>query len=84
MSPSCQFVGKRCPHQDPLMQKWEQAFIEAKKDGLPIVHYTNPVTGENDITMIVFDNRILRSTPERANTLSGKSFIDNTQETEVN
>ena len=24
---------------DPLMMKWEQAFIEAQKDGLPILHY---------------------------------------------
>ena len=71
-------------HQDPLIHKWEQAFIEAQKDGLPIVHYKNPITGENDITMIVFDNRILRSTPERANTLSGRSYVDKAQETEVN
>ena len=55
---------KRGPKKEehPLIVKWTPAFIEAQKDGLPIVHYTNPITGENDITMIVFDNRVLQAT----------------------
>ena len=42
--------------------KWTPVFIEAQKDGIQIVHYTNPITGENDITMLVFDNRTLAAT----------------------
>ena len=68
---------------DPLMMKWEQAFIEAQKDGLPILHYRNPITGENDLTMIVFDNRLLNIQSERANTLSGKTYEDMKTETEL-
>ena len=67
----------------PLLAKWEQAFIEAQKDGLPILHYTNPITGENDLTMIVFDNRLLKATSERANTLSGKAYNHVQTETEL-
>ena len=67
----------------PLLMKWEQAFIEAEKDGLPILHYRNPLTGENDLTMIVFDNRILNVQSERANTLSGKAYEDMKTETEL-
>ena len=77
------FVARRWSEFN-LMVKWEQAFIEAQKDGIPIVHYKNPITGENDITMIVFDNRILQSTIERANTISGKAFVESQPETEVN
>lgn len=67
----------------PLLAKWEQAFAEAKKDGLPIIHYKNPITGENDLTMIVFDNRLLRTSSERANTLSGKAYNHIQTETEL-
>ncbi len=48
--------------ENPLIVKWTPVFIEAQKDGIQIVHYTNPITGENDITMLVFDNRTLAST----------------------
>ena len=62
---------KRGPPKEehPLIVKWTPAFIEAQKDGLPIVHYTNPITGENDITMIVFDNRVLQTTAPTGTTL---------------
>ena len=69
-------------HAHPLMQKWDAAFIEAQKDGIPIIHYRNPVTGENDVTMLVFDNRLLQSVPERANTLSGVAVEDLSPEPE--
>jgi len=44
--------------------------MEAQKDGIPIVHYRNPITGDNDITMLVFDNRVLQATMPSDNTLS--------------
>ena len=60
---SCFRSCKAWPEEEehPLIVKWTPAFIEAQKDGLPIVHYKNPITGENDITMIVFDNRVLQN-----------------------
>tara|TARA_B100000085_G_scaffold261003_1_gene264975 strand:- start:135 stop:899 length:765 start_codon:yes stop_codon:yes gene_type:complete len=50
------------PEEHPLIVKWTPAFIEAQKDGIPIQHYRNPVTGENDITILIFDNRMLANT----------------------
>ena len=54
---------KRSPKKEehPLIVKWTPVFIEAQRDGIPSVHYRNPITGENDITMLVFDNRILQT-----------------------
>ena len=48
--------------EHPLIVKWTPVFIEAQKDGIPIQHYTNPVTGENDLTILIFDNRLLQVT----------------------
>ena len=62
----------------PLIQKWNPVFAEAAKDpGITIAHYKNPETGENDITTIVFDNRILKTTPIK--TTSFQSGIALTQ-----
>lgn len=63
--------------EHPLIVKWTPIFIEAQKDGLQIVHYTNPLTGENDITMIVFDNRVLQHTAPTGTVL--KSGMDMAQ-----
>jgi hypothetical protein len=59
--------------EHPLIIKYTPVFIEAQKDGLPIMHYKNPGTlcpncghhfgvGENDLTFIGFDNRALQHT----------------------
>lgn len=56
--------------EHPLIVKYTQVFIEAQKDGLPILHYSNPITGENDITMLVFDARVLALTMPTGTTLS--------------
>jgi len=53
----------------PLIVKWTPVFQEAMKDGIQIVHYTNPITKENDITMLVFDNRVLQNTAPRGNSM---------------
>ena len=68
------FIPIKKTHQKashPLIVKWEQAFIEAQKDGIPILHYRNPHTGENDLTMLVFDNRVLKATMPQGTTMSG-------------
>tara|TARA_B100000287_G_scaffold314700_1_gene298205 strand:+ start:3463 stop:4221 length:759 start_codon:yes stop_codon:yes gene_type:complete len=63
---------KKSPKKEehPLIVKWTPVFMEARKDGIPVVHYRNPVTGDNDITMLVFDNRVLQATMPSDNTLS--------------
>jgi hypothetical protein len=62
--------------ESPLIVKWTPAFIEAQRDGLPIIHYKNPMTGENDITMIVFDNRLLANTMPQNTTLGSNMSVD--------
>ena len=55
--------------EHPLIVKWTPIIQEAMKDGIQIVHYKNPVTNENDLTMLVFDNRVLKNTAPRHNTM---------------
>jgi len=61
--------------EHPLIVKWTPAFIEAQRDGIPIVHYKNPITGENDITMLVFDNRVLQNTMPQNTTLGSNMSV---------
>jgi hypothetical protein len=56
--------------EHPVIVKWTPYIQEMLRDGIQIVHYKNPVTGENDITMLVFDNRVLAQTAPRPNTMS--------------
>ena len=37
--------------------KYEEFFRMAKKDGIPIQHFTNKETGMNDMTILIFDMR---------------------------
>jgi hypothetical protein len=60
----------------PLIVKWTPIIQEALRDGIQIVHYTNPVTKENDITMLVFDNRVLAQTAPRHNTMSNMDMAE--------
>ena len=48
-----------------MLEKYEPFFAELEKDsrktkGISLIHYTNPMTNENDMTMIVFDLRIFQ------------------------
>ena len=72
------FQSRKGPKKEesPLIVKWTPAFIEAQRDGLPIIHYKNPITGENDITMIVFDNRLLANTMPQNTTLGSNMSVD--------
>jgi len=65
------------PKQEhPLIVKWTPIFQEALKDGIQILHYRNPISGQNDITMLVFDNRILAQTAPRHNTMSDMDMAE--------
>jgi hypothetical protein len=49
----------------PLITKYEPFFAEVSADarktnGITMLHYSNPVTGENDITTITFDMRMFQ------------------------
>lgn len=48
-----------------MLQKYEPFFAELERDagktkGINVLHYANPVTGQNDVTMVVFDLRIFQ------------------------
>jgi hypothetical protein len=48
-----------------MLKKYEPFFAELEKDsrktkGINVNHYTNPITGENDITTVSFDLRIFQ------------------------
>ena len=63
--------------EHPLIVKYTPVFIEMQKDGIPMMHFTSPGCpncghgkGQNDITIPIFDNRLLQSTAPTGNTLS--------------
>ena len=65
-------VKKKDP-QPAMLQKYEPFFAELERDagktkGISILHYKNPVTKVNDVTMIVFDLRIFQAELEAMNT----------------
>ena len=56
-----------------MLQKYEPFFAELERDagktkGISILHYKNPVTDVNDVTMIVFDLRIFQQELQALNT----------------
>jgi len=56
-----------------MLQKYEPFFAELEKDsgktkGINLIHYANPATGQNDITMVVFDLRIFQLELQQMNT----------------
>mgnify|MGYP001158042509 FL=1 len=70
-------IIRQPPAQEhPLIVKWTPIFQEALKDGIQLVHYKNPITQENDITMLVFDNRVLAQTAPRHNTMSSMDMSE--------
>ena len=74
---------KNTGNQHPLISKWNPVFEEALRDpGISVSHYKNPETGENDITTIVFDNRILQTTPIRGQSLDSSYVIETATEQE--
>ena len=56
---------KRKDPTPEMLTKYEPFFAELQKDstktkGIDILHYQNPVTKQNDVTMIIFDLRIFQ------------------------
>tara|TARA_R100000152_G_C6772071_1_gene198813 strand:+ start:582 stop:1535 length:954 start_codon:yes stop_codon:yes gene_type:complete len=55
-----------------MLQKYEPFFAELERDsgktkGISVLHYSNPVTKQNDVTMVVFDLRIFQHEMEQMN-----------------
>ena len=55
--------------EHPLIVKWTPVFEEAKKDGVQVIHYSDPITKENKLTMLIFDNEVLKWKKARGTTL---------------
>jgi hypothetical protein len=58
-------IIKKKDNTPELLQKYEPFFVELEKDskaqpGISLLHYKNPETGLNDVTMIVFDLRLFQ------------------------
>ena len=56
---------KKTDNTPEFLKKYEAFFIELEKDsktqnGISLLHYKNPETGMNDVTMIVFDLRLFQ------------------------
>ena len=55
-------IAKKDP-TPPMLEKYEPFFEQLMHDskktkGINIIHYQNPVSKQNDVTMVVFDLRI--------------------------
>jgi len=55
-----------------MLQKYEPFFAELERDsgktkGISVLHYANPQTGQNDVTMVVFDLRIFQLEMQQMN-----------------
>jgi hypothetical protein len=70
---------KRGPKKEehPLIVKYTPVFLEMQKDGIPMMHFTSPGCpncghgkGQQDLTIPIFDNRVLQATMPADNTLS--------------
>jgi hypothetical protein len=56
---------KKKDNTPQFLKKYEPFFVELEKDskkqsGISLLHYQNPETGMNDVTMIVFDLRLFQ------------------------
>lgn len=63
-----------------MLQKYEPFFAELERDagktnGINVLHYANPATGQNDVTMVVFDLRIFQMELQQMN-MPTQSFQD--------
>ena len=78
-------IVKKKDNTPPMLQKYEQFFAELQKDskrynGINILHYRNPVTELNDVTMIVFDLRIFQHELEQMEANAAEAFQSMLQE----
>ena len=68
--------------QHPLLGKWEEAFMEAQKDGIPIMRYYDD-TGSNHLTMLVFDMGLLSRTYGGGTILGAPTTLQDLQDQEA-
>ena len=54
-------LGRKKDNTPQQLAAYEQFFKMVKQDNIPIVHMKNHLTGENDLTMVIFDMRQFRS-----------------------
>jgi hypothetical protein len=69
--------------EHPLIAKWGPVFEEAKRDGIEVMHRKDPITGENDITMLIFDNRVLKVKKAQGTTLENDYVVGPPDTTEA-
>ena len=60
----------------PMYEKWNEAFIEAKKDGIPITYFRDPTTNEVVLTVLSFHSSILKEKFTHGNTISGSEYTN--------
>jgi hypothetical protein len=65
-------IIKKKDNTPEFLKKYEPFFMELEKDsksqpGISLLHYKNPETGINDVTMIVFDLRLFQQEMLSAN-----------------
>mgnify|MGYP003131865396 CR=1 FL=1 len=78
-------IIKKKDNTPEFLKKYEPFFIELEKDsksqkGISLLHYKNPETGINDVTMIVFDLRLfqtemLSATPTVADAIANLGIL---------
>ena len=86
-------IIKKKDNTPEFLNKYEPFFIELEKDsktqvGINILHYKNPATGLNDVTMIVFDLRlfqqeIMNQSPELSDALGNIGLATLPPQTQV-
>tara|TARA_R100000353_G_scaffold130595_1_gene92692 strand:+ start:603 stop:1640 length:1038 start_codon:yes stop_codon:yes gene_type:complete len=87
-------IIKKKDNTPPYLKKYEPFFIELEKDsksqpGISMLHYKNPETGINDVTMIVFDLRLFQQEmmsvqPTVSDAIANLGIIQNPLPQEVN
>lgn len=62
------------------LMKYEEFFKMAKRDGIPIQHFTNKETGLNDMTVVIFDMRQFQRLGDNSAILTAASTMPSMQQ----
>lgn len=69
-------VKRTQPDNTPeRLQKYEEFFRMAKRDGIPVQHFTNKETGMNDMTVVIFDLRQFQRLGDNSALLTAASNV---------
>jgi len=66
----------------PLLEKWNEAFVEAQKDGIPITYFRDPTTNEVVLTTLSFHSSMLKNKFAHGTTISGAEYSNEDGEAE--